>query len=215
MIHKIAGAVLANVRKRSSLSRITALASCRMRDYFDVRFHARQQFPCAERLDQIIVRPRLHAFDAAFLARPRGKQNDRDFTQVRDRPASARSRPKPSSFGIITSDSTRSGGWPAPRPKPPRPSGTASTSKRSAQQAADIRAHVGIVIRPQDARFRRGVAICRAAGDGHRRIAQRLRLRQPAQALPPRTPRAPTAVDASDRDPRRSGSASRWPCPAE
>jgi hypothetical protein len=43
-----------------------------------MRLHPRQQFPGAEGLDQIIVGAMFHSFHARFLARPRGKQNDRD-----------------------------------------------------------------------------------------------------------------------------------------
>ena len=46
------------------------------------RFHPRQQFVAAERLHQIIVRPRRHAFNAALLAGPRGQQNHRNVAQT-------------------------------------------------------------------------------------------------------------------------------------
>ena len=91
-----------------------------------LRRHARQQLARAERLDQVLVGAGLQTFDARFLAGARRQQHDRDCPGALVG-AERRSRPKPSSFGIITSARTKSGALASIRSSAARPSPTAST----------------------------------------------------------------------------------------
>ena len=115
--------------------------------------HARQQLAGGERLDQVVVGAGLEPLDARLLAGARRQQDRPGRRAVAASARSARSSPKPSRLGIITSVRTRSGGAPArgssagravarrPRPCSCRPS-----------SRAQVVAHVGVVVGDQDAR---------------------------------------------------------------
>ena len=118
---------------------------------------ARQQLARAERLDQVVVGAGLEALDARLLAGARRQQDDRHRARVVVGAAGARSRPKPSSRGIITSvsdevGSLRAARRPAParrrRPRsrvaPCRAGGAGSRAcRRCRRRAARARATVG------------------------------------------------------------------------
>ena len=69
-----------------------------------------QQLAGRERLGQIVVGAGVDAFDPGLLAGTGRQQDHRAVAQSWGSARSARSRPNPSRRGIITSDSTRSGG---------------------------------------------------------------------------------------------------------
>ena len=93
---------------RSSRSRRGGIAT-HLRQ-LEVGRDAGQQLAGAERLGEVVVGPRLQPLDPRLLARP-GRRSRIGIAAVAGSARSSRSRPKPSSIGIITSVRTRSGGW--------------------------------------------------------------------------------------------------------
>ena len=193
----------ASASARASRSRATA--SRRSRASSQVRVDAGEQLARRERLDQVVVGAGLEALDARLLAGARREQDHRERRASRGSARSARSRPKPSSPGIITSVRTRSGGARARRlergarrRRPPRRrsagrAGGATYSRMSALSSAseDARAAAGVA-----RRRRRPSAAARAGAV----------VRQPAQRLVDEGAARRRAVEASVRAaPMRSG----------
>ena len=97
------------VRARSSPRRALLLGLAAEPGQLQLRGDAGQQLAGAERLGQVVVGPGLQALDAGLLAGPGREQDHRQVPRPGVGPQ-LRSRPKPSSPGIITSVRIRSGG---------------------------------------------------------------------------------------------------------
>ena len=116
-----------------------------------------------ERLDQVVVGAGVEAFDARFLAGARRQQDHRNVAQRRVA-AQRRIRPKPSSRGIITSETMTSGRSRARRVERRLRRRPRFPPVVRRQQARDVVAHVGVVVGEQHARAERALRNAGRAG---------------------------------------------------
>ena len=141
--------------------------------------HAGQQFTDREGFHQVIVRPGVQALDPRFFP----ARADSRITGVVLREGSLRiacSTPNPSSRGIITSVSTKAGHIPRCLYRL-QAIGDGVDAILEAEQAAQVLAHIGIVVGDKDERLL--LRRCISAGARHRN-----RFRQDWRDMP-----APTA----------------------
>ena len=209
---------MTKARNRSSLARKACSGRVAEPRHLEVRLDAGQQLAGAERLDQVVVGAGLHALDPALLAGAGRQQDDRHARACVGVGAQRASRPKPSSRGIMTSVSTRSGGFaraspraPPRRRRPPRPRSARASSRR------DVLAHVGVVVGQQDARRapRRSAGGLRDRRRWRRcRVGRRRVVGQPAQRLLDERRRARCAVEASVRAAPDAGPAAGGAAPS-
>ena len=135
----------------------------------EVRADAGQQLAVREGLDEVVVGAGLEALDRGLVP-ARAESMTTGMCAVDGSARRARSSPKPSSTGIMTSVSTRSGGSGPVRGQAVGPVGRGLDAVRPGQHAADVVAHVGVVVDDQHAvapartrRVDRGVAAAPAS----------------------------------------------------
>ena len=131
---------------RSSRSR--RAAARRDPRQLEVGGDAGQQLAGAERLGEVVVGAPLEALDPRLLAGAGRDEQDRGSWRSPGRPA-ARGAGRSRRAGIITSESTRSGGC-AGGGQGLHAVGDRLHVVPLGQQAADVLAHVGVVVGPED-----------------------------------------------------------------
>ena len=150
--------------------------------HFQMRLDSGQQFARAERLDQIVVRAGMHSLDPRLFTRTRRKQNDRNVSEIR---VGTKFAQQPEAVQPRHHHVCQHQVGPAclcrAQCRQPVANGLYLVTVLY-QQPADIVAHIGVVVRQQNASrfFRMRLRRCGAVGHVERRARS---VRQPAQDL--------------------------------